>query len=805
MLLDLSEGIMLKIQPYEHISKISFGIKKTNPQKPQSTQAQKEANILASANAILLHCSTLSTKTREMLQELKDIAARNYPIDELSKLEYSAIQAAKNLPVPVQFSSNPLSIWGGLYLDLKDDLKLPETTKGIMARDIAKVLNGETKPNEVINPKVWSISYEYTNPVGGQTDIAREMPHALKEEGIDTYAISPMFKISVNGKKINYLEKDENGNTYYITPNNRTLVKKIYEGNIQTGDRTDKFSVYYGEFGPFKQKTLFLYDDDMFNFGNTNTPMVYQDLPHSPERARMAQFNNMTYELLAQAKEGDIKLPDGTKISAPDKLVAHEAWQSGGLLCKMRLYSRAEDSIHSRQKDTTDYLRNLANNTTVVVHNLGDGYQGQSWDKKVMEEYFNILYGDFARDIVENSCIADVGNRQFSLFGTPSQRIGFYADVLNPAHASCVLATSIGPVSQGYRNELATKGLGSKLDEIIKIKENKGSLDVYPNGVDKAPLAATRANVEIANKELGGRLSDIFETTQKIMPYLEKADDKVEEMNMTTFSRRKTHNKKLFIGLIQDAVKNNQKSTPLIHGNKPADFYEGKYGIDIDYITTDTPIFTMASRLDSQKGFETMIDAYSKLVKSYKHTSATMPVLLISGGGDENIANYIKQKKDELGEYGKRILFTQNRISNSGLLLMNMTTRNCMPSDFEPYGISELKGLYAGSHVIATEVGGMHSSGEISRKIYSYDDYGADKANAITVKDYEFICISPDWDKAARKDRNSTKLAQAMKKDIKLSREESLKMDLNALKTDVSWNKGAIQNYMEQMKIKVAK
>lgn len=30
-------------------------------------------------------------------------------------------------------------------------------------------------------------------------------------------------------------------------------------------------------------------------------------------------------------------------------------------------------------------------------------------------------------------------------------------------------------------------------------------------------------------------------------------------------------------------------------------------------------------------------------------------------------------------------------------------------------------------------------------------------------------------------------------------------MDLNALKTDVSWNKGAIQNYMEQMKIKVAK
>ena len=81
----------------------------------------------------------------------------------------------------------------------------------------------------------------------------------------------------------------------------------------------------------------------------------------------------------------------------------------------------------------------------------------------------------------------------------------------------------------------------------------------------------------------------------------------------------------------------------------------------------------------------------------------------------------------------------------------------------------------------------------------------ADKANAITVKDYEFICISPDWDKAARKDRNSTKLAQAMEKDIELSKEDSIKMDLNALKTDVSWNKGAIQNYLNQMKIEVSK
>ena len=100
-----------------------------------------------------------------------------------------------------------------------------------------------------------------------------------------------------------------------------------------------------------------------------------------------------------------------------------------------------------------------------------------------------------------------------------------------------------------------------------------------------------------------------------------------------------------------------------------------------------------------------------------------------------------------------------------------------MPSDFEPYGISELKGLYAGSHVIATEVGGMKSDGEISRKIYSYDDYGADKANAITVKDYEFMCLAPDGKKASIRERNSQKLCEAMQKDISLKRDESISMD----------------------------
>ena len=330
---------------------VQFGAKSKNKDSGiNSYSAQKERNILTSADALLLYSATINSKTREMLQELQAISAKGYPQNELDELEYKALEAARNIPVPVEFPNHPLSIWGGLYLDLQDDLKLPSSAKGMMTRDIARVLNGETKPDEVVNPDVWSISYEYTNPVGGQTDIAREAPEALNKAGVNTIAISPMFNMSVNSKPVNYLEKAPDGTLYYVTPGNKTAVEKVYEGELKTGGRMDKFSVYYGEFGPNRQKTLFLYDDDMFNFGDTNTPMVYQDLPHSPERVRMAQFNNMTYELLAKAKDGEVKLPDGSELKAPDKLIAHEAWQSAGLLCKMRLYSRAEDSIHSRRK-----------------------------------------------------------------------------------------------------------------------------------------------------------------------------------------------------------------------------------------------------------------------------------------------------------------------------------------------------------------------------------------------------------------------------------------------------------------------
>lgn len=826
---------MIKIQPnsvsntnFEGLFSILRGRKNVKAQaasdairnSKESDDIQKkqaEQNIKNSLNALAAHQILIEDSSKQILKELRAIQAKNYPIKDLKELEYKAQLTAGSLPGPVAFPKHPLSIWGGMYVDLNDGETLTKEAKELMANDIANVLAGKTEMKEVTDPKVWSVSYEFTNGVGGQKDIAREMPDAMSKAGVDTFAIAPMIFFQNNGNQINYTEKTPDGKRYYVTgtKNNKikTEITKVYSADVKSGNKTTKMDVYYGVFADKsgkKIKTLFLYDNDKFALGDVkdcDAPNEYASTKKSPERVRMAQFNNLTYELLAAAKEGKINLPDGTELPAPDKIVAHEAWQQGGLLGKLRLYSRAEDSIHSKPLETTEYLRDIANNTAVVIHNLGDGYQGQEGSKDVIEGYFNTLYGDFARDIVENSCIADKGDNKFELFGKPEQRIGFVKEILNPAHGAAVLATTIGPVSEGYRSEIVNDKISSKLDPVMKLKDKYNSLVALPNGVDKASLAASPENVEKVNKAFAEKINELTGEDIEILPYS-------EDMSLEEFAAAKENNKELFVKVLKDAVDHNEELTPLtlkgpkevvVEGVKrtsiPPSFFLGKTGISLEGATKDTPIFSMASRLDAQKGFDTMVDAYAGLVEKYEADDPNLPILVISGGGNKEIAEYIKKVKDELGDKGRRILFTQDRISDPGLLFMNMTTRNCMPSDFEPYGISELKGLYAGSHVIANEVGGMKSEGKISRKIYSYDDFDTDKANAVTVKDYKFMCLAHGDEKEAARVHNAKKLTEAMEKDINLSKEDSYKMDMNALKTDVSWDKGAIQNYMKVMKI----
>ncbi len=689
-----------------------------------------------------------------------------------------------------------LSIWGDVSLDLMQGSRLNPYAREKMTNEISRVLNNESYPTSMKNPRVFSVSYEgWGHAAGGQADIANQLPAALKNVGIDSCAIAPMFNINVidkNGNVTRYGVREDDGVLKYFAPGFKegVEVEKVYSGKMGHDDLV----IYRGLIGPAKQEVLFLSDNKHFNFGDVRGyKNIYQNFWHSNERLRMAQFNNMFYHTVLKLQRGEVKLADGEAVKPPDKVVLHEAWQSGGFLCKARLLSYAEESDGIITAHEGDALRKLADNSIVTVHNIGNDYQGQEGYPDLMKDYWNTLYGKYAHEIVENSCIADNG-RDIGMFGTPSQRVGFFAQVLNPAHAAMTLATRIGPVSEGYLNEILKHGLAAKLSDLIKLRGVKGGLVSLPNGVDKRSYAASAENVAKLNAYFGDSLN------KKIVPYLEKFDSK-EPININEFMQQKRHNKEIYVELLKDSVTNPNQKIFLT----PPNFYQGAHGIDITGITADTPIFSMASRLDDQKGFDTIVDAYSKLMEGYCKSDPNRPVLLLSGGGNDHLSWYIKTAKDRLGADGDRLLFTEQRVSNEGLMLTNMTTRNIMPSDFEPYGISELKGLYAGSHVICTEVGGMKSIPAVSRKIFSYAQ-NPEKANAVTVPDYDYMCMQGNQrGKDLARTLNARALKEAMSTDIRLDEKVSAQMDINALHTDVSWNKGAIQNYCDQMAITLDK
>jgi len=701
-----------------------------------------------------------------------------------------------------------ISIWDDKSLNLNSAAKidsnvsLKEGEIGPVARkiqnEIGRIVNGESKPTPMKDPKIWSVSYEGLGyAVGGQADIAKELPVALQNEGADVLSVAPLVSMDCEADGIKYGIKKDGEKLFYVAPQMKQgiEVQKLYEGKLDDGSL---FEAYYAPKGPHGAPVLYLTDNNYLDMGNTVTNNVYQNTAKSNERVRMAQFNNLLYEAAIQAKEGKLVIP-GAEKSVPDKVVAHEAWQSAGFLMKARLLSHALEADGKLNSDSAEYIRGLADNTAVITHNIGPGYQGYQGEKDINEAYFNTIYGDYAHDMVYYSCVPeDTDDRILGLSSTESQRLGFYAKDFRPAHAAVLLATKIGPVSEGYVSEIINDGLAGDLTRVIQTRKKKGGLVPFPNGVDKKSLAATAENVKSINDVL-----DKYGITERVVPYIENYNDDAKTIDIQELIQKRDNNNNIFTTLLKSQLDPNSTVKPF--GEK-AEFYKGEHGLNLEGISPKTKIYSMASRLDSQKGFDTAVDAYKLLVSKYKGPKEDTPVLILSGAGNAELEKYIKDKKDEMGKDGTRLLYTAARVPNETLLLMNMATTGLMPSDFEPYGISDVKVMYAGSHIINTEVGGMKAEGNVSRKIYSLKNDGVEKANAITIDDYEYICSLPsNVNKEKIKNNNAKRLFKAMSEDCRLTREDSAKLDRNALATDVSWNKGAVQNYCEQMGIEITK
>jgi starch synthase len=121
---------------------------------------------------------------------------------------------------------------------------------------------------------------------------------------------------------------------------------------------------------------------------------------------------------------------------------------------------------------------------------------------------------------------------------------------------------------------------------------------------------------------------------------------------------------------------------------------QGELGLQV---RNDTPLFSVVSRLTTQKGLDLLVDALPRLV-------ATEAQLVVLGTGDPSIeAGFVAAATQYLGQVATVIGFDE-RLSHR---IQAGADAVLMPSRFEPCGLTQLYGLRYGTLPVVARVGGL--------------------------------------------------------------------------------------------------
>lgn len=822
---------------------------------------EKHDGLIQELKSQIEKCKITSEPSGAYLEKLDELEAK-YARKIADVLH---LQNSSNAPIPL-----PKRLVGErVEMSVNCTKRIKENAWRKIRSEMADSFAGKYRKIEKLDPQdVRLVSVSYEGPgghaAGGQYDIATQLPDALAEQGVPTWNIGPA---------VNYVKKNaageittrfgifakKDGSFTYACPRPLTSKSKpaqengacIYSvekiGDFGLPDNGTNMAVYYEP----KTKTFLLQDDKYFDFGEATVKNTYENLPNSSERIRMAQFNNMTFEFLNNCMEGKIKVPmtegGAPETLIPNRMVAHEAWQSGGLFQKLKLLTHAREADGTLTSDSAEKLRTLADSSVMPVHNCGPAYQNGFW--KEIPEYMDAIFGGYSHDmmIATDLRLLDLPKDMHTL--------GLIRDYYNPAMPAAILAR-YGAVSSGYQTELGLKlkegadeRMGMFSAELVPIFQKRNHIvnGGLPNGVDIAPFEPSVVNINAMNKnfqkaERGGFAVDSYryidEAGQQhsgIMPYLTE-DGKT--LSLKEFSARRKHNQQIFLDMLKKQVgaENGEwQQTPLFKNSKVV---KGWTTFDISTATVDTPIYSTVSRFDDQKGISTTLVAYEKLMREWsakKLPEEKRPILLAKLNKVEDESGHfeklIKEMEERLKKDGvpHRFVHVNGFLLDDGLQLVNMTTRPIMFSDFEPFGISDVKGLYAGSHILATNVGGMNAAnkGKIGEKVvgvfagvqknptefkptvYNGRDSFSSAQNAVLVGNgsnyVPFVTINDSVAKKEQIQKNGEEIFEALMFDSQLTRAQTDVMDKNALQVDCSWKNGAVQNYMRHLNINTEK
>ena len=616
----------------------------------------------------------------------------------------------------------------------------------------------------------------------------------MMEAPVDYKTLKPRFSKEIRSEIAKALK---NGETY------ETDFVKIFQ-NKQTKEieAYGKYSTVFYDSKKFDLSARKLNEGEKFN-------LYRNDSLASGETERMTYFSKFFTEQLYRADESEFVLKALDKVdkagnviinpktNKPEKeyfklgvdAIIGNDWHTGPISAILRQLTTIK-KYYGMDPQKADKLQNIPIMT--ILHNVEyKGCVGYS-----QERMFNIMFGEHAAKIVENAFMPDVAVVKDKA-GLPEHlwNAMMTGKDVNPQMMAASYSDILIPVSEQYGKDISThSGFGGTVHDIFKMRarlfeyanEDYVKSIALKNEQDTNLVKNTKTLIGINN---GCDTSNNI-LSEKVARTMEK-DLNLPENSIIPYNKYANildwhnHNKEVY--LVNKIVKEVETAKNSAGKDNPLKMYMPEL-TDLTGVTVDTPVFTLAGRIEDQKGVNIYAQGILEFYKNYKGTN--YPVFYIQGiGADPRYMNFFLDAKKELAktnpQAAKRMvatsLFSEPGRYNGCKMMADFTP---MPSWFEPFGLVHKENAkFNGSIPITNEVGGLTAN-------------LTDGLNALFVK-YQHR-FDPNIDAVKI---NGENLGKVFEKAVNIfeDKEKFGKMLKSSLETDHGWlvKDGPIDQYLK--------
>ena len=536
---------------------------------------------------------------------------------------------------------------------------------------------------------------------------------------------------------------------------------KIYENDLVKIVKNEKT----GKLEAFGRYRTVFYDSPKFDLSakllneGEKFNLYRNDTLATGETERMIYFSKFFTEQLYNADTSKFVLKMLDKLDDAGNVVKNEAtgktekefiklgadaiigndWHTGPISAILRQLTTLK-KYYGMDPQKADRLQNMPIMT--ILHNVE--YQGGCAHSQ--EKLLNIMFGEHAAKIVENSFMPDICVNGYS--GLPKHLWNglMVGRDVNPQMMAASYSDILVPVSENYAKDIAShSGFGKAGHDIFKIRarnfeysdvehikkiaeKNNFNPDIVSN---KKTLIGINNGCDTSSNILSEKVARTMErdldfSKGSIKPYSPSID--ILEWH--------DHNKGLYIDKLVkevDSLKGTTSSENFLKLYMPQ-------ATDLTGVTVNTPVFALAGRLEDQKGLDILGKGIVEFYKNYKGTNP--PVFYIQGTvANKEYLNYFLDAKNEVAKFNplaaKRMvatgLFKEPSRYNGCKMMSDFTN---MPSWFEPFGLVHKENAkFNGSIPIINEVGGLTANLEdmLNALFVKYQHRFDPKINAVEI------------------------------------------------------------------------